>query len=289
MGIGCTGRDGISISAARTLGSRTGCRWAIHCSHLGGPMIKRYSFVSCDIVGHSAEEDLEIQIMRVEAINALVRKVIQKADPEGVVWASGGDGGHAAIEIDQPKDLAIELITDLRKWSVEAKLRLRISAHVGEVQETERADGGIQFVGHGINLAGRLLEYADQNRVVVSESFRELYRPDEPLGVHFHSYKTVVPKYFGLNTICLLSVKGLFESSWEGIIEDEESMIAQSFQEARYWDVIYFAKRLMEANARDASAIHYLSRINREKLTYFDSFSQNVKINPLLGNLDSSS
>jgi hypothetical protein len=34
--------------------------------------------------------------MRVEAINVLVRKVIQRADPGCVVWASGGDGGHAA-------------------------------------------------------------------------------------------------------------------------------------------------------------------------------------------------
>ena len=252
-------------------------------------MVKRFSFVSCDIVGHSAQESLAVQAARVAAINAIVRKVIQKSAPCCVVWASGGDGGHVAIGIDQPKNLALELIADLRKWSVEENLRLRISAHVGDVEEMEGADGGIQLVGHGINLAGRLLEYADQDRVVVSESFRELYQSNELQGLRFHSYKTVVPKYFAVNTIYLLSVRGEFESSWQGIIEDEQSMITQSFQDGRYWDVIFYAKRLMEANARDASAVHYLSRINRERLTYSDSFSQNERINPLLGNLDSSS
>jgi class 3 adenylate cyclase len=109
---------------------------------------------------------------------------------------------------------------------VAENLRLRISAHVGEVKETEGTDGGIQLVGHGINLAATLLEYGDQNRVVVSESFRELYRSNEPQRVRFHSHKAIFPNYFALNTICLLSVKGLFESSWQGIIEDEQSMIA---------------------------------------------------------------
>jgi class 3 adenylate cyclase len=194
-------------------------------------MVKRYSFVSCDIVGHSAERDLANQIRRVEAINALVRKVIHRAEPGSVVWASGGDGGHVAIGIDQPKNLALELIADLRKWSVEARLRLRISAHVGEVEETSGADGGIQLVGHGINLAGRLVEYGGQNRVVVSASFRDFYRSSEFLGARFHSAKTVVPKYFAINTIYLLSMHGLFESSWQGTIEARRAIVAQPFQE----------------------------------------------------------
>src|SRR5262249_10311519 len=149
-------------------------------------------------------------------------------DPGCVIWASGGDGGHVAIGIDQPKNLALELIAELRNWSVEAKLRLRISAHVGEVGQTARADGGIQLVGHAINLAGRLLDYGDQNRVVVSDSFRRLYQSHEFPGVRFHSNKTVAPKYFPRNTICLLSVKNLFESSWQGITESEPALIAEA-------------------------------------------------------------
>jgi class 3 adenylate cyclase len=191
-------------------------------------MIKLYSFVSCDIVGHSAERDLTIQFKRVEAINSLVRDAIKRSNPGCVIWASGGDGGHVAIRIDQPKNLALELIADLRNWSVEAKLRLRISAHVGEVEQTERADGGIQLVGHGINLAGRLVEYGDQNRVVVSDSFRNCYRSLEYQGVRFHSDQIVAPKYFPRNRIYLLSINDFFESSWQGSIEYEQAVVADS-------------------------------------------------------------
>jgi class 3 adenylate cyclase len=194
-------------------------------------MVKRYSFVSCDIVGHSAERNLANQLMRVDAINALVRKVMQRAEPGSVVWASGGDGGHVAIRVGQPKNLALELIADLRKWSVEAGLRLRISAHVGDVDEIKGADGRTQLVGHGINLAGRLVEYGGQNRVVVSASFRDLYRSSESRGVRFHSAKTVIPKYFAINTIYLLSMNGQFESSWQGTIETRRAAIAQPLPE----------------------------------------------------------
>jgi hypothetical protein len=193
-------------------------------------MARSYLLVSCDIIGHSAEADVRVQVARVRAINAMVRAVIERAKPASVFWASGGDGGHVGIGVDEPncRGLAIGLIVEFRKWSEEKKVRLRISAHADDIEEIEGATGGVQPVGPGINLAGRLLDYGDQNRVVVSGAFREHFRPCDPVDVRFHSSKIVVPKYFALTTIFLLSVTRDFESSWHGIIEHENSTMHRS-------------------------------------------------------------
>lgn len=60
-------------------------------------MVESLGFVSCDIVSHSAEPELGVQLERFRALNRFVREVLDRLGPDRVVWASGGDGGHVAI------------------------------------------------------------------------------------------------------------------------------------------------------------------------------------------------
>src|SRR5437879_3674660 len=136
-------------------------------------MGQRLAFVSCDIVGHSAEPDLQRQLERIQGINEIVKQTLSGQAPSAVIWASGGDGGHVAIATPDWVGVALRLISQFRAWSQEAGVRLRIVAHYGEVDRIEGASGIPQLVGPGINLAGRLLEYGDQGRVVVTKQFVE--------------------------------------------------------------------------------------------------------------------
>src|SRR5262249_37332005 len=137
-------------------------------------MIRKFAFVSCDIIAHSAEADLRLQIERISGINALVDQFLPKDGSRSVIWASGGDGGHVAFANPDKPQAPLRLISQLRAWSNRVGVRLRIVANCGEADEIEGAGGIIQLVGPGINLAGRLLEHGDQDRVLVTKEFADL-------------------------------------------------------------------------------------------------------------------
>ena len=86
-------------------------------------MVQDFSFVACDIVGHSGEPDLQRQIDRIRGLNVIVDEVLTSASPGTTVWASGGDGGHVAISNPNWLDTALDLICRLRDWSISNGVR----------------------------------------------------------------------------------------------------------------------------------------------------------------------
>ncbi|HEY1192318.1 MAG TPA: hypothetical protein VGE74_32135, partial [Gemmata sp.] len=60
-------------------------------------MTESLGFVSFDIVSHSAEPDIGVQLERVRALNRFVRDALERLGPDRAIWASGGDGGHVAL------------------------------------------------------------------------------------------------------------------------------------------------------------------------------------------------
>jgi hypothetical protein len=248
-------------------------------------MVQPFAFVSCDIVGHSAEKDLAVQLNRIRAINDVVRAVIGRAGSGQVVWASGGDGGHVALGMPDWPQVALDFLTRLRAWSVEAGLLLRLTAHYGEVDQCEGAEGRVQLVGPGINLAGRLLRHGGQGRVVVSEAFRAAAMAALP-EARFHGDRLIGLDHFPPQRLFLLSVAGRWESAWDPPPPDDRHLLQQAAADRRAWDVIYHAKRLLQVNPQDPSATETLTGFTDLSFTYRKPANGEPALNDLLAPMD---
>jgi hypothetical protein len=226
------------------------------------------AIVSCDIVGHSLA-DIRSQLAHVVAINDIVGEVIAACAPGDAVWASGGDGGH--IVFRQADDLAraIDLITRLRDWSSEAGVPLRITAHVGPVIDVRGADGRVQLVGDGINLAGWILTRGSAEGVVASEAFRAAVDQARLAGidVEFHDARMLRDKGLASQQFVLLSI-GPDRSRWATPIESGRAELTDALARGAGWEVLYFAKRILQTNTVDAQASQAIEDLHPYQLMY---------------------
>lgn len=220
-----------------------------------------YAFVSCDIVGHSGQTDLGVQERRIAEINRIVRRVIDAAGADGVVWASGGDGGHVALRDGGFPAQAIELIRSLRAWSDKEGAPLRVVASYGGVVATDGADGRVQLVGHGINLAGRLLQVVDADGVFATDEFRAVVQGANVENVRFHDCRIIELPYFGPQSIHLLSVPGEFTSVPTTPASDDRVALEGALREDDAFEALYRSKRLLQLNPDDRSALAALQTL----------------------------
>ena len=244
-----------------------------------------YCFVSCDIIGHSFDSDLRLQIGRVHALNELVGRVLDSPAGEGAIWASGGDGGHLALRPSSAAATALELLATLREWSTRTNVPLRLAAHVGPAVAIRGADGRVQLVGDGINMCGHLLDFGSNSAVIVSQSFRLFVERAEMLTTRFAGPVQVYMKQRMPDSVYLLSVPGRFASEWGDSTRTEQELLrktkndlaaldmgdAVSVEHMRIshsadlpndsslegiltWKLVYHAKRLLQANTSDRLA-----------------------------------
>jgi hypothetical protein len=222
-------------------------------------MPSTYFFVSCDIVAHSAEASIAVQQSHVTSINEIIAEILNRSPENKRVWASGGDGGHLAFPIDDQTSLVFELIVRLRKFSQNAAVPLRIIGCVGPIEIIEGADGRMQLVGHGINLAGRLLTFAGPSQVIVTQEFYEKMVDSIAEDARFHGRRTITVKSFPPQEVYLLSVTDQFESSWEERpIVFDGLLVQQALMQNDFLEVIYRARRLLEVNSSHTEAINAL-------------------------------
>jgi CRP-like cAMP-binding protein len=233
-----------------------------HGTHELESLATGYVFVSCDIVGHSGETDLELQQERVAAINRLVRDAIASSAGD-LVWASGGDGGHVAFAGEGLVRDALDLIVSLRRWSAEAGVPLRVVASYGEAMRVTGADGRPQLVGHGINFAGGLLRHGHAQTVLASRRFREVVEAAAVEGVRFHDEAVLVLPFFGAQEVWALSVAGAFESlaSVPTASDDRAALQAALGRHDSSLEPLYRAKRLLQVHPNDRSASEALLKL----------------------------
>lgn len=251
-------------------------------------MLQQVGLVSCDLIGHSSERDQAVQRQRVLALNGLVRRAIAHHGPDKVIWNGEGDGGHVAFLLPDWPAAALSLLLELADWSLKASAPLRLCGHCGEVEQIEGADGRALLVGPGINLAGRLLEYGDANRIVVSDPFRQAVVKAALPGIELHGETTVWPRYFLPQTVCLLSAQGRRSSTWDSSRPDDRQLLTDAAGRQPSWDAIYYAKRLLQSNAEDAEALRGLMSLEELGLTYLHR-SGKARINPMIGLMDRTS
>jgi hypothetical protein len=223
-------------------------------------MLSEYLFVSCDIVAHSTEPNVEIQVARVEGLNFAIGELLYKHADENLIWASGGDGGHVAIPCGpRAPHIALDLIRKLREWSTDHKVPLRVCGSVGYAKEVPGADGRTQLVGPGINTAGMFIHYGGARRVVVMDAFRDIVKQEVRDMYQFHHRVRLEPKNSLPITAWLLSSDGQFDSSWqEPKSTTDSSLLAVAVSKGDALEVIYRSRRLLELNSTDARAIQAL-------------------------------
>lgn len=221
--------------------------------------------VSCDIVGHSSEQEHEVQLSRVTGINSVVAETIEKPVP--AIWASGGDGGHVIFpdgDGASAAQAALDLIHRFLEWSAKDKVGLRVTAHAGQVSQVRGADGRVQVVGNGINVAGWLLTRGGPDGVIVSDAFRCRLEQHGPWpGVEFHEPRSLRDKSASDQQLWRMSLGG-FDSKWYGPARDDRARLAES----RGWELMYYAKRILQANKTDGKALDALTRLKRLDLVY---------------------
>ncbi len=250
-------------------------------------------FVSCDVVGHSAVKELAVQRRRLEAINALVRAAIQRSEPGSVVWASGGDGGHVAFFHDDWPRAAIDLVVGLHHWARDQDIPLRLAVHHGEVDRIEGADGRVQLVGEGINLAGQLLAAAFPQGVLASAAFKEAVEAAGFQACTFHHPRILRPRHFPPQLVYLLSVPGQLDSFWDHPAGGDRDLLELALAQGRAWQALFHAKRLLQTCSLDDQAEDALDQLGphvllfREQVTDADGqVRERWAPNPFLGELD---
>jgi hypothetical protein len=214
----------------------------------------QFVFVSFDIDSHGAEPDLAKQVERVARLNDLVGVAICAPEAKEPLWASGGDGGHIAFTPAGAAGTVPGLLKRLRDWSVEFDVPLRIVGHVGDSSTVRGADGRTQLVGHGINLCGSLLEVAFKEAIVVTASFATFFEGIPSSRLRFHDPRNIYLKHFRMTPTCLCSLEGAPASSWKPLHRSDRSMLVEAMKAHSAWDVIYYARRIIQTNSEDAEA-----------------------------------
>jgi hypothetical protein len=204
-------------------------------------------FVSCDIVGHSSEPDIDLQLQRVAGINGVVRAAMETAPAGQMFWFSGGDGGHVALMDAVAPDAAIDLILTMKAWSESSGVPLRVTGSTGPVLRFQGADGRTDMIGPGLTLAARVLSVnGGTDRVVVSDGFRQRYAA--AARVRFHDPRVLDAPGVQREQVWLLSVPGKFESNWGDGSRDALT-------------ALYEAKRKLQIQPTDRSALNVIRQM----------------------------
>jgi Cyclic nucleotide-binding domain len=251
-------------------------------------MYIQVTFVGCDIVGHSSVKDPIVQLNRIGMLNNIIKRTIELCRPSDIQWLSGGDGGYLLFFQPDWQEPAVRLITALREWSAHDSILLRVVGHRGPICRIEGADGRMDVLGDGINLAGRILQNCFPDGVIVSETFGDDVARAGIAGVELHDCRSIYLRYFGPQKLRLLSVSGEFQSAWGGPFEEDRDVLARasSLSDSRDWDLVYHAKRLMQANTQDPHAIKAIRGLGPQALVYRDGKVSASAPNPLFGELD---
>ncbi len=239
------------------------------------------AIVSCDIVDHAAATD-DRQIHNVNALNRIVAEMIRK-EPTAV-WASGGDGGHVVFRSPEWVRPAVQLMTALHEWSVRHTTSLRITAHHGPVYATVGADGRTQFVGAGINTAGRVLAIGIPSGLLVSEEFMTAYAEAGGGDLRFHSPRVLIGKKYEEVPVHLASTETVC-SRWPEPVDRARAQLVAALGRKDAWAILRCAKQIMQIDPHDSEAVSAVERASSVGLAIRGPQDE-TRQNPLLSPLD---
>jgi len=131
------------------------------------------SIVFLDLVGFSKEK-VDHQISLKETLNGLISEIISEFPESEHIIIDCGDG--AAVGFVGDPEYALYFAINLRNAIIKKDTGLvaRIGINLGPVKLVEDLNGHPNLIGDGINVAQRIMSFAEPNQITVSRSFHEV-------------------------------------------------------------------------------------------------------------------
>jgi class 3 adenylate cyclase len=129
--------------------------------------------VFIDIVGYS-ERLVTQQVELKTRLNGLVANVLQNVPATDRMMLDTGDGA-ALCFLGDPED-ALFAASNLRAstMAIGPELALRIGINLGPLRIVKDVNGQPNMLGDGINVAQRVMSFAEPNQILVSRSYYEI-------------------------------------------------------------------------------------------------------------------
>jgi len=123
-----------------------------------------------DLVGYSARS-LNDQARIKQRLNTLVTRVLDDIPTDTRLAIDTGDGAALCFMGDPQEALrAAMLLRDLLAQRYGHSLPARIGLHMGPVRVIEDVNGRVNVVGDGINVAQRIMDFAEPGQIVASRA-----------------------------------------------------------------------------------------------------------------------
>jgi class 3 adenylate cyclase len=135
------------------------------------------SVVFLDIIGYSKKPVSE-QLGDKEHFNALINEAIKDVAQNDRILLDTGDGAAIAL-LGAPEEalfISLTIRDGILKYNKQAdqNLFLRIGINLGPVRMLTDINGQPNIIGDGINVAQRVMSFAEPNQILVSRSYYEI-------------------------------------------------------------------------------------------------------------------
>lgn len=120
---------------------------------------------------HTADQQMALR----ERFNELIAKALKGVDESSRVVMDTGDGVAVCFAGDPEEALQSALLLRgllLQKYG--RRLAVRIGLHLGPVRMVHDANQRVSVVGDGINVAQRIMDFAQPNQIVVSRAYHDV-------------------------------------------------------------------------------------------------------------------
>jgi TolB-like protein/Tfp pilus assembly protein PilF len=149
-----------------------------------------------DVVGYSkllVNEQREV----VHQLNQLVRKTAQfrKSDARGKLISIPSGDGMALVFFESPEEpvqCALEISRALKNHP---RLRLRMGAHSGPVDQVKDVNNRSNVAGAGINIAQRVMDCGDAGHILISQRVADDLAQDSLWQPHLHEIGEIEVKH----------------------------------------------------------------------------------------------
>jgi len=127
------------------------------------------SVLFLDIVGYSKEAVADQSLLK-QGFNKLLSAALDTVPASERVILDTGDGA-AVTFLDDPEDA---LFAALAIRNDAGRLRIRMGINLGAVRLVRDINGQVNIIGDGINVAQRVMSFAEPGQLLVSRSFYEV-------------------------------------------------------------------------------------------------------------------
>lgn len=127
-----------------------------------------------DLVGYSTLA-VDQQVSAKQAVNRLVAQAVQAIPPDSRLAIDTGDGAAICFIADPEQTLDAALVLhQLLREHARPRLRARMGLHLGPVRVVADINNRVNVVGDGINVAQRVMDFAEGSQILVSNAFFEV-------------------------------------------------------------------------------------------------------------------